>query len=640
MEKFCCGVHKPCKTSLTSAEVQVEVILLRLSKGYMHLLGRIKLPKSVDVSKLYVQCNEGASINYHEGEKEIVLRQGGIISSNSYFNAFYEQYYVKYTNLQSIYYLLKLEGDFQVSVYREVYGGNNRDLISIENFDKCQSDYVKVLLPELIQTETAGRIYLEIMCSSEHGLFKEGLIATEQDKIREVSLGIITCTFKKEAYIRNTLNTILQDNLLQNKDLKIFVVDNGRTLNEDDLKDPRVQLIPNRNVGGSGGFTRGLIEALQSNSLTHFLLMDDDIELDSECIYRLFSLYEYANFDFAVAGTMLDLYKKHIVYEAGAAYGKAPKTMGFDPFSLVPLKNNLDLENTTSLNLFLLEESVDYGGFWFFSFPRKVVEKIGLLMPFFIKVDDVEFGLRIKESFGSIVAFPSIAVWHEPFYAKSPSWDTYYHYRNDLITHAIHGSLGYINTVKYITKALIFSLLFFDYNSAEMLVKAFEDYVKGPGFLKNMKEPDLWHFNILKLSKSYDTQKVQQNYLPQNQFEPKPRSGILNQIASLLTLNGHLLPNFLTSDDEVFIWHGSGNPGQLSRAFAKKKVIIFNEEKSSLFENEIDKLAGIKLFTRWLKVAARNSINWSSISTEWKNASTELISTRFWQQYLGLNVKI
>jgi len=43
--------------------------------------------------------------------------------------------------------------------------------------------------------------------------------------------------------------------------------------------------------------------------------------------------------------------------------------------------------------------------------------------------------------------------------------------------------------------------------------------------------------------------------------------------------------------------------------------------------------AGIKILTRWFKVAARNSIKWSSITTEWKNASTELTSTMFWQQF-------
>jgi len=65
---------------------------------------------------------------------------------------------------------------------------------------------------------------------------------------------------------------------------------------------------------------------------------------------------------------------------------------------------------------------------------------------------------------------------------KVPIWDTYYSYRNILITYAIHGTLRYINIVYFSLKLNFFSLLVFDYNFAEMIVKAFEDYVKGQVF--------------------------------------------------------------------------------------------------------------------------------------------------------------
>ena len=524
----------------------------------MHIVGGIKLPKSADASDLYIQCNEAASINYQEDDKKVVLHEGGIISSNSYFNSFYEKFYTKYTTLSSIYYLLKLEGDFKVSVYREVNGKNTKEIISQENFEKCQfSDPVKILPINLLQHENAGRIYFEIICSSEQGAFKEAWIATDENKTREVSLGIIICTFKKEVYIKNTLTTIFQDKLLQTNDFKIFVVDNGRSLNEADFREPRLKLIPNKNAGGSGGFTRGLLEALEENVYSHFLLMDDDIELESECIYRLFSLYEYANVDFAVAGGMLNLYKKHMLYEAGATYNEDSKTRGFAPGSLTAVNNNLDLRDASSLNRLLLEEDIDFGGFWFFSFSKEVVEKIKLPLPLFIKIDDVEFCLRIKGLGSKILAFPSIAVWHQPASAKNLNWENYYYIRNDLITYAIHFSIGYMDTVKHFTKVIIHYLLRFDYDYVAMLIKSFEDYIKGPDFIKN-SEPENLHSNILKLSQSYKSQ------------------------------------------------------------------------------NEIDKLAGIKLLTRWFKVAAKSSIEWSSVSREWKSASKELTSTIFWQQYLGL----
>ncbi|NMG18523.1 glycosyltransferase [Brasilonema bromeliae] len=524
----------------------------------MYIVGGIKLPKSADVSDLYIQCNEAASINYQEDDKKVVLRQGGIISSNSYFNSFYEKFYTKYTTLSSIYYLLKLEGDFKVSIYREVNGENNKEIISQENFEKCQfSEPVKVLPINLLQNENAGRIYFEITCSSEQGAFKEAWIATDENKTRDVSLGIIICTFKKEDYIKNTLAAIFQDKLLETKDLKLFVVDNGRTLDKADFTKPKLKLVPNINAGGSGGFTRGLVEALEENTYSHFLLMDDDIELESECIYRLFSLHEYAKTDFAVAGGLLNLQKKHMLYEAGATYNEDSKTRGFAPGSLTAANHNIDLRSSSSLNRLLVEEDIDYGGFWFFSFSKDVVEKIKLPLPLFLKIDDIEFCLRIKELGNKIVAFPSLAVWHQPASAKNLNWETYYYARNDLITYAIHYPIGYMDTVKHFTKAIIQSLSKCDYDYVTMLIKSFEDYIKGPDFIKK-SEPEKLHFNILKLSQSYNNQK------------------------------------------------------------------------------EIDKLAGIKLLTRWFKVAAKSSIEWSSVSREWKSASKEMTSTIFWQQYLGL----
>ena len=598
----------------------------------MQVVNRISFPPSGEIANLYLQL-ESASLNESTTD-EIVLTQGGIVSTNSYFNSIYENFYTKYTSLESLSYQLKLEGDFQISVYRELYEHKGKELIASEKLENCQTtDFVQVKLPNLNQ----GRVYFELECVSDRGVFKEGLIVTEQNPTREISLAIISCTYKKEEYIKKTVNTIVQDRLLPTKSWKIFVVDNGQTLSSEDFPHSRVQLIPNRNVGGSGGFTRGLVEALESNGYTHFLFMDDDIELDSESIYRLFALYEYSLSDFAVSGSMLDLHKKHILYEAGALYSKNPKTMEFVPFSLTPLKHNLELQNLNFLNFLLLDEEVDYGAFWFFAFSRKVVEEVGLPLPLFIKIDDIEFGLRIKKALGGeIVAFPSIAVWHEPFYAKNPIWDGYYYTRNNLITYTITGSLRYINTVFKFTKQLLLYLLLFEYNYAEMMVKAFEDYIKGPNLIKNTA-PEVLHKEILDLSKSFKTQSVQLNYLPSQQVDSiKPKVSIWKKVVSLLTLNGHLLPNFISSDGEVFLCQTIYYAGVRSQAFRKKKVLLFKQENSCLYQNELDKSVGIKLLLRWIKVVATSRIKWYSLLREWKTASKELTSLVFWQQYLGI----
>jgi galactofuranosylgalactofuranosylrhamnosyl-N-acetylglucosaminyl-diphospho-decaprenol beta-1,5/1,6-galactofuranosyltransferase len=57
---------------------------------------------------LYMQIDQGAFIDFFEGDRSIAFNRGGMLSSNS----FYESFYAKYINLDVVYYLFKLEGDF------------------------------------------------------------------------------------------------------------------------------------------------------------------------------------------------------------------------------------------------------------------------------------------------------------------------------------------------------------------------------------------------------------------------------------------------------------------------------------------------------------------------------------------------
>ncbi|NWF60281.1 MAG: glycosyltransferase family 2 protein [Fischerella sp.] len=606
----------------------------------MNVVSRVQFPKTAEISDLYFKVSNDILINFDGDKNQIILHQDSTISLNTYFNSIYEKYYTKYTSIKSLYYLLKLEGDFEVFAYRETSEASTRELIFTQTIKDCQlSDYVKVILPELKQSQESGRIYLEITCISKQGLFTEGLVVTEQEKYRDVSLAIITCTFKKEVYVKKTVNTILQDSFLQDKKFKVFVVDNGRTLNASDFKDYRVKLISNRNFGGSGGFTKGLIEALQEGVYTHFLFMDDDIELDSEAIYKLFCLYEYAKQDFAVAGSMLDSYKKHILYEAGAIYNKSIDDEGKikqDKFTGYPLKHNLDLRNTTTLNSLLLEDNIDYGGFWFFGFSKEIVERIGLPLPLFIKIDDMEFGLRINEHFeNGIVAFPSVAVWHEPFYAKRPIWDFYYYIRNHLITNSIHSSLKYVKTVKIFTNCILYYLFIFDYNSAQMVVKGFEDYMQGPNFITS-NTPEILHAKIFESSRSYKNQTILTDSVSSSEISQITRADKVQKLVSLLTLNGHLLPQFLIADETAVIRFSVKEKERdtLCKGLAKKRILYVIEENPNSYQYELDQKAGLNILFTWFNSAIRSYVRWSSVSAEWKKAFKDLTSMQFWQKYL------
>lgn len=248
----------------------------------------------------------------------------------------------------------------------------------------------------------------------------------------------------------------------------------------------------------------------------------------------------------------------------------------------------------------------------------------------------MEFGLRVKAHVeNGIVAFPSLAVWHEPFYAKKPVWDLYYSNRNHFITNSIHQSLKYYNILKQVTTGIIYNLLLFDYNSAQMHIKAFEDYMQGPGFIIN-NEPETLHFQICEYSKTHKSQTIVANSILDNQDYQITKTSKLQKLVTLLTLNGNLLPQFLISNESAIVRYGLQEEARdsICKGFAKKRIIFINDENPRSYQNELDNQAAINILSNWIKSAIKSSFRWSKVNAEWKGAAKDLSSMQFWQDYL------
>lgn len=100
----------------------------------------------------------------------------------------------------------------------------------------------------------------------------------------------------------------------------------------------KITIHPNKNVGGAGGFTRGMIESMeQPEDITHVLLMDDDVIILPESIRRMYYLLSMLKPEFDeyfVSGARLCYEEMNIQHEdigfvhADGSYG--------------PQKNELD----------------------------------------------------------------------------------------------------------------------------------------------------------------------------------------------------------------------------------------------------------------------------------------------------------
>jgi galactofuranosylgalactofuranosylrhamnosyl-N-acetylglucosaminyl-diphospho-decaprenol beta-1,5/1,6-galactofuranosyltransferase len=256
---------------------------------------------------------------------------------------------------------------------------------------------------------------------------------------------------------------------------RIFIIDQGTMRVREhagfaplvDRHGSRIQIIEQGNFGGAGGFTRAIMEARRQGGASHMLLMDDDAELEIEAVRRSVMFHAISLDAVAVGGQMLNAYRPNELVESGGIYNR-------QSIRIEPTAWRREEVNGTGVTF------VDYNAWWFFTFPLNVIDRAGLPLPMFIRGDDIEFGLRLKENGIQTVTLPGAAVWHEPFYTKVGGWTGYYDLRNLLILAMLHGRAGRLAPSLMIVQWVFGRLVRFDYYSAWLFEQAAREFLAGP----------------------------------------------------------------------------------------------------------------------------------------------------------------
>jgi len=102
-------------------------------------------------------------------------------------------------------------------------------------------------------------------------------------------------------------------------------------------------------------------------------------------------------------------------------------------------------------------------------------------MPFFIKMDDVEYALQMHQT---VVMMTGVCVWHENFYLKYAPWNEYYITRNGCITYAMHGQAGNpISVTKELWRTVLRLLFLYRYDTADFVLQGYRDFLRGWSWL-------------------------------------------------------------------------------------------------------------------------------------------------------------
>lgn len=606
----------------------------------MHVLQRLRFPRTPGATALCFAHGSTAVLD-QTGEAGPAYRfqPGQTLSASSYLNSFFEFPHRTRGAAREFFLRLRLAGDFEVTVWGQAFGGEPRALWR-ESLRHCAPEApVLAPLPLPGEGEPNQRLYFTLTAlpdgeDGEGGAFFGGDIATPHAPAA-VRLAVVLCTFRREDYLRATVRGLLADADLGARLSDIIVVDNGRTLDPAafaaEFPDPRATLIPNRNCGGAGGFSRGMAEALDRGRATHLLLMDDDILCDSEAVLRTIAFFEHADAPVAVAGAMLDLMKPHLLFEAGALYGRAADLPGENPLKILGLKRGLCLEHDGALNTLLLDEHADYGAWWFFAFPARCAREHGLALPFFVIGDDIEFGLRLtRRQNVPVLPLPGVGVWHLPFYSKISSVKRYFFVRNLLVIDALHGESSYWRIARALLADLENDLCRFNYGMVLMLVRAFEDFLRGPGLFTRV-EPEALMSGLAAEAKGLDDNLREFTPTETFGFEQPARDGLLRGLVRRLSLGGHLLPKCLLRGAPMQVWVGGA--GQWRKNFLCREARFLHREAGFSGVRDIDQELGRGLAFRLFKALWNGRGAWEKARAAWRREAGRLSSPEFWKDY-------
>ncbi len=452
----------------------------------MIIVQHVVFPTDLDKLPLYVESPRGATSSVDVvSRRSAHLVAGSEVSFASYFNAFPLMHWAANTSAESVTAVLELTGRGQIRVVRTDARGHASRLEAVR-FDGAET--VRLTVPTAGAAE-GGWCWFELTASSDVELASGHWEIDGESPAGTVTVAITT--FNKPDYCVRTLGAIAADeDVLEVLD-GVVVVDQGtqKVAEETGFAEAqgalggRLRIVEQPNLGGSGGFSRGMLEASEAGS-THVMLLDDDVAIEPESIFRAVRFADACSRPTIVGGHMFDMYRptnlhavSEIVQQSNFMWGPADPDHRLVDFSDESLRATRWLHR---------RPAADYNGWWMCLIPTAVVREIGLSMPYFIKWDDAEYGLRAKAAGVPTVSLPGVALWHITWQDKDDAidWQAYFHARNRVVSGLVHSREEHGGALLADSSRLnLKHLLSMQYYATTLRNAALRDVLRGPGHL-------------------------------------------------------------------------------------------------------------------------------------------------------------
>ena len=585
------------------------------------ILQEIQFPRINEYDTNLYMRDEFNKVTVDVVNKASHIKSGSRYEFDTYFNIFSLEKWLKYTILNDLYLEIEFEGVADLIIYRIEHYSRDLHYSKYPIYsERISSNNRQKHVFKVPRSNTKGILSFEIHAISQ-SIFYGGAWSTAEVNQEEVNIALCICTFKREDYLIPNMKMLEED---MPKHFKIYIVDNGGTLAPSDFSNPNIKLIPNKNSGGAGGFTRGMLAALaekEKYNLTNVLLMDDDVVFTKHTLDRTHAFLKMLKPEWQnimLGGAMLNLDAPVMQHAAGEIW-----TLN----GIHKNKNGLNLTRLADIVKNEIEDSVNLLGWWYCCFPLDETLNANLSLPLFFQGDDQDFSLRNSQ--WHKVNLSGICLWHESFEKKRSASKDYFWNRNLFIIGSIHSN-GFTKKflMKFLAKNVMSQLFLYRYKEANLILKGAEDFLKGLDWLAKQDPVDL-NKEIMRLTEKSKPLNELGFMFNVQMLEASLRSeeGRKQKLVRRLSLNGWLMP----SRGENVV--PAINPIRI-HTFRKSRVLNYDQGTSMGYITYKSYKQALSVVRNFVRVSILVRRNFNKTVEANRNSYKSVITKDFWENYL------
>ncbi|XHR28871.1 MAG: glycosyltransferase [Chthoniobacteraceae bacterium] len=584
--------------------------------GYF-IIQRLVLPDFRSISPLEMYTRDvGESCIFRLKDQTILLDKGSQVTFDTYFNALSVKVWKQHTQIRDLTLFLSGRGRFLLRFGLHRFGNPQRWLSEQEITLGETETHVDLEFWDKLES---GLLYFSLIALEDDSVFTGGSYGTRTQPECEAHLGVVITHYNRREFVLPAIERLkrelLADPLFHDR-IELIVVDNSRTILPHEAEG--ITLIPSRNLGGSGGFMRGLLHLEDAGRFTHCLFMDDDASCETESIRRSYALLSYArNPKLAIAGTLLRELEPYRLVETGGRLDKI----------VHPINPDLDVRDLDDLlKAESSGKSANYGAWWFFGF--KLSEVCVYAFPFFVRGDDIAFSVMNRFE---ICILNGVGCHGSDFAYKCGPTTHYLDARSRLVLQIALSPLEKGKLCKSIHRFFKEQIYSYCYASAATISLALEHVAKGPRFWSENIDMGNLFPQLATMGSSEKLVPLDRSKYRLKRFKGKHRR--INTFLRKITLNGFLLPSCFFKNRVLF--QEKGFTGNALAIFRYSKVYYEYEPLQCGFIAVHSKKRYFKEYLLFLRRLYHFRRNFDKIQEEYRKALPELTSRHFWEKNLS-----